>query len=139
MYSRVMTSIAYLKVAKRGACMIDINQTGHGIHVIIYTYNKTLCCTPKTNTKLYANYILILKINDKLFFKKVFVCLTTQGDVQGRVRNLVSGLPMLLFRCGTIQEMESEMYKRPLFTQQLRPRWKGITHAYFPALFYVSQ
>ena len=42
--------------------------------------------------------------------------LTTSGSVQGRVRNLESGPPILLFRYGTIQEMGSEMYKRPLYT-----------------------
>ena len=52
---------------------------------------------------------------------------------------LESGPPILLFRYETIQEMGSEIYIRPLSTQQLRPRWKRIRHSYSPALFYVSQ
>ena len=28
-------------------------------HLVIYTYIKSLCCTPETNTMLYINYISI--------------------------------------------------------------------------------
>ena len=46
---------------------MDVNWTYCGYHFAIYTYIKPLCCTSKTNTLLYANYILILEKESNTF------------------------------------------------------------------------
>lgn len=40
---------------------MDINKTYCGNNFAAYTYIRSLCCTPKTNTVLDVNYISIKK------------------------------------------------------------------------------
>lgn len=41
-------------------CVMDVNYTNCGDHFTVHTYIK-LCCTSKTNTMFYVNYISIKK------------------------------------------------------------------------------
>lgn len=49
---------------------MDVNNTPCGHHFAAYTYIKSLCCTPKTNTVLDVNYIAIKKHQNSAVKKK---------------------------------------------------------------------
>ena len=61
----IVNCFTHLNVAKR----VDLKSSPYKIKIItvivvislLYTYIKSLCCTPTTNTVLYVNYISVFK------------------------------------------------------------------------------